>query len=381
MSTRTATSDESRTRQARRRGAATSVAVAVLLMGGLPADASHLVPTDAPDGSDSTDGFVYAIARDGDTIYLGGEFTEVGGKPRANLAAVDASTGRVTDWAPVANKGVQSIDVAADGTVYVAGKFGRIDGKPRKKAAAIAPDGSLLNWKPNITKGIVLGLRVAGERVYVGGRFKVVDGVSRPYLAALSTASARLVDWDPRAGGEVWDIEVDVGGDIWVAGKYFAMGGANRRGIAELDPGSGNASSFDSAIRVPAYDLALEGDSVYLAAGGSGGKVITYKLDQNGAVVWYAQTDGDMQAIDASSDVVFAGGHQTRVTSDGRTLPRQGLVALDAVTGEILPWDPTSTGGKNVYRVLVTDDSLLVGGQFRAVSGVPKGGFARFPWA
>ena len=364
----------------RRRLVLTSLAVSVLVLSGLPAEATHLMPTDSPDGTDSTNGYVYAIARDGNTIYIGGDFTEVGGKRRNYLAAIDASTGRVTDWDPGANRFVHAIDVASDGTVYVGGKFGRIDGQRRSKVAAISPAGNVLGWKANVQKGIVMGLEVVGDRLYIGGRFKLVNGVSRPYLAALDRGDASLVNWNPRADGQVWDIEADGGGDLWVAGKYFSMGGANRRGIAELDPGSGNATGFDSEMRFPAYDLALEGDSVYLAAGGPGGKVITYKLNQSGAVEWYAQTDGDMQAIDATSDVVFAGGHQTRVTSDGRTLPRKGLVALDAATGEILPWDPSSAGGKNVYRVLVTDDSLLVGGQFGSVGGTKRGGFARFPW-
>src|SRR5215208_7161885 len=55
-----------------------------------------------------TDGAVRTILRVGSKVYIGGSFTSVAGKPRSNLAAINANTGRLTGWAPKANGQVRA---------------------------------------------------------------------------------------------------------------------------------------------------------------------------------------------------------------------------------------------------------------------------------
>jgi hypothetical protein len=90
-----------------------------------------------------------------------------------------------------------------------------------------------------------------------------------------------------------------------------------------------------------------------------------------------AKTDGDMQAIDVSATTVYAGGHQGKVNNR----PQKFLVALDADSGAVLPWDPGAGGGKGPYEILVDPSGLLVGGQFHRVNGTDRLGFARFSGA
>jgi hypothetical protein len=72
---------------------------AALLAGASPALATF---SDLPDSTWMTNGPVRAVIREGNTIYIGGEFTRVSACPQPscdgyevdNLAAIDASTGR-----------------------------------------------------------------------------------------------------------------------------------------------------------------------------------------------------------------------------------------------------------------------------------------------
>ena len=48
-------------------------------------------------------GIVHGLLLRGATLYVGGEFTTLGGQPRAGLGAVDAVTALPTPWSPVAN--------------------------------------------------------------------------------------------------------------------------------------------------------------------------------------------------------------------------------------------------------------------------------------
>ena len=88
------------------------------------------------------DGTVYSIVQVGNTIIVGGDFSQVQNYntspiiTRNNVFAFDATTGKVsTTFAPNPNSTVYKVQAAADGTsVYVAGQFssaaGEVDAEP-----------------------------------------------------------------------------------------------------------------------------------------------------------------------------------------------------------------------------------------------------------
>src|SRR5436190_24166987 len=60
-------------------------------------------------------GSVYALERDGNTIYMGGFFTDVNSIPHKGLARFDASTGALDSWtADIDNNGVTCIAIAGN---------------------------------------------------------------------------------------------------------------------------------------------------------------------------------------------------------------------------------------------------------------------------
>jgi outer membrane protein assembly factor BamB len=342
--------------------------------------AAWAIPAQSPDNTDDTNGTVYNIEVVGNIAYLAGDFTSVGGQSRDNLAAIDLTTGRVTDWNPGANRAVYGIAVAPDGTLYIGGKFSRVDGERHRKFAQVNAAGNVLDWNPSAAGGRVETLAVNNGVVYVGGRFTAISGVSRNYAAALDATSGDVLPWDPGLDGHVWDLKIDGGGDVWIAGKFREVNGDAQRGLVEVHPGTANKTSFrvDAAVRIPALDIDLnaDGSRIYVAGGGGGGRVFGYALDTStGALLWQAQTDGDMQAIAVSPQAIYAGGHQSLV--DGQ--PRTKIAAFDPETGALLDWAPDIVGGKGPWEIVVTSSGLLVGGDFHHVQGEPHMGFTRFP--
>jgi hypothetical protein len=92
-------------------------------------------------GGGSDDGAVFAIAVDGPTVYLGGDFTTVGGQPRGLVAATNAADGAVLDFNPNGSGGnsIYALDVATDGTLYVGGSYPTFDLAYQQGFAAFSP--------------------------------------------------------------------------------------------------------------------------------------------------------------------------------------------------------------------------------------------------
>ena len=82
---------------------------------------------------------VLSIAVSGNTVYAGGNFISIGGAARNFIAALDATTGLATTWDPNASQGgVEAVVLKSDGSsVYVGGSFSDIGGKARSAFAEI----------------------------------------------------------------------------------------------------------------------------------------------------------------------------------------------------------------------------------------------------
>ena len=127
---------------------------------------------------------IFALTVDGSTVYTGGAFTSIGGRPRANIAALDAATGTATDWNPGANFYVQALSVSGS-TVYAGGSFTSIGGQARSYVAALdATTGTATAWDPSANNHVV-ALAVDGSTVYAGGGFRSIGGLPQSGIAAL----------------------------------------------------------------------------------------------------------------------------------------------------------------------------------------------------
>ena len=342
-----------------------------------------------------TNGRVVAILVRGDTVYLGGYFTRVDGVTRNHLAAIDATTGKLTGWNPNANGSVRSLALSADGSrILAGGAFGRVGGLGRQRLAAINASTGAVDptWKPQ-ANDTVYALATSGQSVYVGGKFATVNGQSRAHLALVDATTGTLApNWAPSADGEVRALGLSSDGTrLYAGGEFTTLNGTSRPYLAALSPTTGALSGTWSRPTRPngrVFDLEASGGKVYTAEGGAGGAAAAYDAT-TGVRAWIARGEGDAQGVAVVGSEVYVGGHFKTLSGQSR----QQLAALNATTGALDPqWNPKASLGDNCTTwqpnicgsgvwALTADPSagrLYAGGDFREVSGDRHAGFARF---
>ena len=161
---------------------------------------------------------VRAMAVHGNTVYVGGAFSQIGQTVRSSryrLAAIDATTGRATAWNPGAGGGVTALAVD-QGIVYAGGGFTSIDGANRNYLAALnESDGTATSWNPGATSAIN-SIVPDGGAIYVGGLFGSICGQPQSFLARMqdSPTGTLLARFDAEVKSEgvllQWQIQSTV---------------------------------------------------------------------------------------------------------------------------------------------------------------------------
>ncbi|HAI76005.1 MAG TPA: hypothetical protein DCM08_07115 [Microscillaceae bacterium] len=179
-------------------------------------------------GFPNVNGNVYITISDGSGgWYIGGIFTHVGGIDRNNIAHINPDKTLDLIWNPNAIggslPGVRAL--ALSGTdLYVGGDFTHIGGQPRSNIAKLSTTGAGnadATWNPNANNTIYT-LTLSGTDLYVGGWFSTLGGQPRNRIAKLSTTGAGNVDetWNPNASGGGVSALALSGTDLYVGGVY-----------------------------------------------------------------------------------------------------------------------------------------------------------------
>jgi hypothetical protein len=240
---------------------------------------------------------VTAVAEIGNRLFVAGEFTNLTdpkGSPASPalpyLAVLDVATG-----APVAGAAfnanakpdgvIETLAVSPDGRrLYVGGSFGRIGGAAVRRLAALDPDTGKIDptFRPPAPNAYVRTMALAGTTLYVGGAFTSLGSgttaVKRPGLAAL-----------------------DAGGGL----------------SATFVPPQNYGGVFQTHIGKPVED-----------------QPGTYHPGVVGAL-----------AVTGDGSTVMVGGNFLHFGTPPSADPNHehgGLIALDAATGALTPWQPFS---------------------------------------
>jgi hypothetical protein len=133
-----------------------------------------------------------ATSVDGSRVFAGGIFATVAGVARANVVALDSTTGGVVaDWHPDPGKKVFGL-ATNDTTVYAA-----VGGSANSLYAWDATTGSQ-KWRKT-SDGDFQAVAVSRGIVYAGGHFNNVEGELRRKLVAVDADTGALRrDWSPK---------------------------------------------------------------------------------------------------------------------------------------------------------------------------------------
>jgi Domain of unknown function (DUF5122) beta-propeller len=169
----------------------------------------------------------------GNTLYMVGDFTKVKGVTRKRAAAINLLDDSVTPFNPnLSNKTYALAMSPTTGRLYVGGNFTTVGGAPRSFLTQVDPvNGGMLGPAFAQLNDLVLDLSVTDSQVFAG-----VDGSMNSVAEWNPDTGARL--WRQQANGDVQAVRYD-GGNVYF-GFHDGFGGNTTLRVlaADATPGS-----------------------------------------------------------------------------------------------------------------------------------------------
>jgi hypothetical protein len=265
----------------------------------------------APDES------VYALAVSGNTLYIGGGFTNINGFTRNRVGAVDRFTGTtLAGWNASADNLVKALAVG-NAVIYAGGSFRAVSGAVRSNLVALsAVNGQPTAWTAN-TDARVLALAFHTNRLFVGGGFRSIKGVVRRYLAAVDTNGV-VTPWNPSPDSQVSAISL-LGNNVYFGGQFGVVGVQNFSRLAAADINSGIVGCWRpeaQAAGSPGVNAVVGFSNVVYVGGRFSTNGMQWRnnlasLSTNCpglANSWNPNVDDSVKSLGVSRNAVFAGG-------------------------------------------------------------------------
>ena len=209
-------------------------------------------------------------------ILVGGYFRTFGGRSCSNLARLNLDGTPDATFDVSANGEVFCMAAQSDGMILVGGKFGRLGGQVHKGIGRLTSDGKVdAAFKAEADNMVnCLAIQTDGK-ILVGGMFTSLYGQSaqsRSYLGRLNADGSLDTTFRPGASSTVTSLAVQSDGKILVAGSFRRLGGQPCWSIGRLN----SDGTLDTAFAAPgegsssvlyAECLAIQPDGKVLVGG------------------------------------------------------------------------------------------------------------------
>lgn len=335
---------------------------------------------------------VWAMAKVGDTILIGGDFSSVNGQARSRLAAI-GTDGTLRPWAPVANSGIHAITVHGD-TAYIGGNFSQLAGQTRGLAGAIrlgartaGASGTCLTdwdaadcltaWNPNASGWGVKQIVTDGSAVYLAGAITSIGGQSRGYLGRVDATTGAVAAWDPQLNSEAEALALS-GGTLYAGGLFTQAAGQARNHAAAFDTSTGALTGWDPDVTGNTVKgIAIEGSTIHLvgrfSAVGSETRNHAAAVDAGGTpTAWDPHLCDQPNGVQSYAYGIATTPSRAYILGDfpcAGGLKRTHAAAIGS-DGILTDWAPGIDGP--VYSFSSTGSTIYMAGNFLHVNGTAR---------
>ncbi len=383
-------------------GALASVAV----LGSSPAGAAFAangepvwIPRNANNTGDLLRANSQALAKMGNTVYLGGDFTELA--PELGAPGIQQGYLAAFNAAPTTPGNGTGVPLGAfhpqlDGPVYAlvadapnnrlfvggafTGGFAILDGTT----------GQPVGPQPT-TDGEVHALYRDGNDLYVGGQFQKFGGQANRKMMARMNVTTLVVDSFAPAfvGGMVAAIDIPPDhSKVFAGGRFTTLNGAQVGKVVALKFDGTLEPAFAPAYtnaKQPVEDVEATDAKVFVAFGGGYNRLVQFSA--SGTMDYASCGDGDVQEVHLIGTLLLVGGHfsggpKKNCTLD--TIPTARIAMYD-VSGALpvavnpTPFSSVYANELGVWEFVGTSmTDVWVAGDFLKVSSRNTGGLAHF---
>ena len=368
----------------------------------------------------------------GDVVYAVGKFSAVrpagspagqNESPRSNAMAYNINTGEILDWAPTTNATINTIAASADGqTLYLGGEFTTLNNQTAWRVGAVrAADGQRVPLGASANNSVkALSVSANGQTLYIGGAFTQINSSARQRVAAINLSTQKVTGFAPKIDNYYVRsiVEATDGSAVAIGGAFESVGGSDKPGhgiaIFETD-GTLRKNNVSSVVRgagAEASVMSVKADEQGLYAA-SYSRLGTFegvmRLNwTTGNIDYMADCHGDSYDVLPAGDVVYAASHSHDCSNIGGFPDvayhyHNAVAYTNAATGTVeathvrgyksyegqnattnLNFYPDFTPGKISGAVQATwtvegnDKYVVYGGEFLAVNGTAQQGLVRF---
>ena len=368
----------------------------------------------------------------GDVVYAVGKFSAVrpagspagqNESPRGNAMAYNINTGEILDWAPTTNATINTIAASADGqTLYLGGEFTTLNNQTAWRVGAVrAADGQRVPLGASANNSVkALSVSANGQTLYIGGAFTQINSSARQRVAAINLSTQKVTGFAPKIDNYYVRsiVEATDGSAVAIGGAFESVGGSDKpgHGIAVFETDGtlrkNNVSSVVRGAGAEASVMSVKADEQGLYAA-SYSRLGTFegvmRLNwTTGNIDYMADCHGDSYDVLPAGDVVYAASHSHDCSNIGGFPDvsyhyHNAMAYTNAATGTVgenkvagyknyagqnattnLNFYPDFTPGKISGAVQATwtvegnDKYVVYGGEFLAVNGTAQQGLVRF---
>ncbi len=334
---------------------------------------------------------INSIAITGGTIFLGGQFTTVGGLTRPHVASVNNSNGAAYSWNANIDAFAWYVNslLVANNTLFVGGNLHSVWSNSNKYILAeldistgtlIRPDVSV-NGIPGLSslKGVAT-LNQFDSKLIIGGDFNLLSHNLESYLTVVDLSTGTFVKWPtPIVNDQTNTISVS-GSNIFIGGKFTTIGGEGKKGFIAIDlttnqPISNlnlNCSSFNgSSIKLKKINQELLLACNHI----SNNETLSYglsrlKLSDFSIVPLNIMPAGYISDFEILNSTLYIAGSFSSVGGQFRN----NLAAFDLSSGSITSWDPNFNN--TVTSIEISENTLFAGGSFTTAGSQARKYFA-----